>query len=278
MVSTRHHPSEFPPPEASPTKSSSPRKSSRRSTASPAPEEIPTSSPTSLTKRAVSNAVASANGNGNARSVGWSHTASNITIAWVTVSMPLVIWDILYLLLRPHTMTGGMLQWPIWKPYEIYANVDYVYGQPGWDHKDGFGGAQAVLNLVEVIFYGLYIMIVYNHGKPAAGGRGLQVGVKGWLSGGVRIEGRKGNQALIMGFAAAVMTLSKTTLYYLNEYFSDFKNTWHNDWSHFIFLYIIMNGLWLAFPAYMTVVFGADILEGLDLATESSSAAAKKKY
>ena len=38
------------------------------------------------------------------------------------------------------------------------------------------------------------------------------------------------------------------------------------------------SGLWVVFPAYMTIVFGTDILEALDLAAESSSAAAKKKY
>jgi hypothetical protein len=146
---------------------------------------------------------------------GWSHTASNVTIAWLCISFPLVIWDALYILLRPHTMAGGVLQWPIWKPYEIYASIDHVYGWPGWTEKDGFGGAQGVLNAVEVVMYGLYLAILYNHGKPSAGGSGLQIGqgVKGWISGGMEIEGKVGNRALIIGFAAAVMTLSKTVLY-----------------------------------------------------------------
>lgn len=108
-----------------------------------------------------------------------------------------------------------MLQWPIWKPYEIYASIDHVYGWPGWENKDGFGGAQGVLNVVEIVMYGLYAMIVYNHGVPAAAGTGLQVGhgVSGWFAGGVKVRGKAGNRALIIGFAAAVMTLSKTVLY-----------------------------------------------------------------
>lgn len=123
--------------------------------------------------------------------------------------------DSLYILLRPHTMAGGFLQWPLWKPYEIYAAIDHVYGQPGWDQKDGFGGGQGAVNAIEVVLYGLYMMIVYNHGVKAAGGSGLQIGsgVKGWASGGVRVRGSKGNVALIIGFTASVMTLSKTVLY-----------------------------------------------------------------
>lgn len=167
----------------------------------------------------------------------------------------------MYILLRPHTMAGGALQWPIWKPYEIYAAIDYVYGWPGWEQKDGFGAAQGVLNAVELVLYGLYAMIVYNHGVPAAAGTGLQVGqgVSGWFAGGRKVRGKTGNRALIIGFAAAVMTLSKTVLYCecdgdvrpagskltddvadFNEYFAGFKNTRHNDWFTVILFYGVM--------------------------------------
>lgn len=177
-------------------------------------------------------------------------------------------------------MAGGKLQWPIWKPYEIYAAIDHVYGKPGWESNEGFGGAQGVLNTVEAVLYGLYIFIIYNHSRPAPGGRGLQVGegVSGFLSGGRKIAGKTGNRALLIGFSAAVMTLSKTVLYYFNEYFSNFHNIRHNDWATIALFYGLMNGLWVIFPAYMTIVFGADLLEALDLASESSFADAKKKY
>jgi hypothetical protein len=123
--------------------------------------------------------------------------------------------DCLYILLRPHTMAGGFLQWPIWKPYEVYAAIDHVYGQPGWDQHDGFGGGQGAVNVIEAVLYGLYLMLVYNHGVKAAGGSGVQIGsgVKGWASGGVRVRGSKGNAALLIGFSASLMTLSKTVLY-----------------------------------------------------------------
>lgn len=219
MVSTRLHPKDFPAPEASPTKGS-PRKS-RTSTASPAPSSPDLSSsppPKSLAKRAVSNSMAVANSVADTpTSAGgtWCHSASNLTLIWLAISFPLVIWDCLYILLRPHTMAGGALQWPIWKPYEIYAEIDHVYGWPGWNSNDGFAGAQGFMNGVEIVLYGLYGMIVYSHGVWAESGAGLQVGrgVKGWLSGGVKVEGKKGNRALLIGFSAALMTLSKTLLY-----------------------------------------------------------------
>jgi hypothetical protein len=160
-------------------------------------------------------------------------------------------------------MAGGKLQWPLWKPYEIYASIDYVYGWPGWNNNDGFGAAQGALNVVETILYGLYIMIIWNHGVPSAGGKGLQVGqgVGAWISGGRRVAGKRGNRALLIGFAAAVMTLSKTVLYsrflpssalafklervlltkaVLNEAFSSFENIKHNDWPTLITFYCVM--------------------------------------
>jgi hypothetical protein len=216
MVSTRQHPRDFPATEASPTKNSSPRKSLRNSTASPAPSspqpnDSPTTSAMNITKRVVSNSAIRPSGT----PAEWTHTVSNVTIAWLAISLPLVIWDTLYILLRPHTMAGGALQWPIWKPYEVYANIDWVYGWPGWNNHDGFGGGQGAMNAIEAVLYGLYGMIVWNHGAWAEGGSGLQIGqgVKGWLSGGVKIRGATGNQALLIGFAASVMTLSKTMLY-----------------------------------------------------------------
>lgn len=214
MVSTRLHPQGgFPASEPSPTK-----RASRTST--PAPTDSPdfNGSPSkSLARRAASNALASVQPPqpSEINETAWCHSVSNLTVLWLTVSIPLVLWDSLYILLRPHTMAGGVLQWPIWKPYEIYAAIDHVYGWPGWEGTDGFGGAQGALNAVELVMYGLYAMIIYNHSVPASGGAGLQASesVGSWLAGGRKVRGKAGNRALIIGFAAAVMTLSKTVLY-----------------------------------------------------------------
>lgn len=282
MVSTRQTPKgNFPTFEPSPTK-----KPSRTSTASPAPTSSPdlNSSPTAKTfsRRAIQNArdtaadtiaLASPPAPSAVGETTWCHTASNLTVLWVYVSLPLVIWDSLYILLRPHTFEGGALQWPIWKPYEIYAAIDKVYSRSAWDANQGFGGAQGALNAVEVVMYGLYAMIIWNHGIPAAAGTGAQVGggVGAWFAGGFKVRGKTGNRALLIGFAASVMTLSKTVLYYFNEYFSDFESVKHNDWFTIFLFYGVMNGLWVIFPAYMTVVFGSDIVKALDIAADASS-------
>jgi len=71
-----------------------------------------------------------------------------------------------------------------------------------------------VLNAVELVLYGFYALMVYNHGVPTTGGAGVQVQGKGdFLRGGRKVRGKTGNRAVLIGFAAAVMTLSKTVLY-----------------------------------------------------------------
>jgi hypothetical protein len=42
------------------------------------------------------------------------------------------------------------------------------------------------------------------------------------------------------GFAAAVMTASKTLLYFLNEACSGWKNVAHNEWTTLVPLYFMM--------------------------------------
>ena len=137
----------------------------------------------------------------------WSHTPTPLTLLWLLVSIPLVTWDTFYVLLRPHTMPGGHLHSPVWKPYALYGVVDHVYGWPAFDAKDGFTGAQSSMNVLEVLGYLLYLGVVWRKG----GGEGKGPGVKGRL--GERVEGRWGAAAALGGFAVSVMTLSKTLLY-----------------------------------------------------------------
>ena len=111
-------------------------------------------------------------------------------------------------------MAGGFLQWPIWKPYEIYASIDYVYGWPALEEHDGFGGAQGALNAIEATGYAVYLWWILRKGTPAAEGRGVQIGgLKEWFAGGRQVQGSLASKAAILGFTMAVMTLSKTVLY-----------------------------------------------------------------
>lgn len=175
MVSTRSHPKEFPEPDTTPTKSALSR--GRRST--------------------------------------WAHTPSNATLIWLAISLPLVIWDAGYVILRPHSMPGGSLHWPIWSPYELYGQIDHIYGWKAWNAHNGFTAAQTALNVVETSMYFYYLYVLYAHGKPsAAPGRGAPKPAKvGFLGEQRYVDGQKGALAVLVAFSAAVMTVSKTVLY-----------------------------------------------------------------
>ena len=99
-------------------------------------------------------------------------------------------------------MIGGDLHSPVFVPYALYSKVDYVYGFSAYDGKDGFTGAQSLLNIVETLGYLIYVAIVWKAGT-SHGPSGLKR----------KIKGRWGASAALLGFAMSVMTVSKTTLY-----------------------------------------------------------------
>jgi hypothetical protein len=179
MVSTRGHPKAFPEPDLTPYRSSTPSKSLTPS---------------------------------RARKGKWAHTPSTLTLIWLLISLPLVAWDTGYVMLRPHSMPGGKLQWPLWVPYELYVEMDYVYGWKAFNEHNGFTAAQALLNIVESLMYVYYLYIVYALGQKATAGRGAKAAGGGFLAQRF-VEGQTGALAALVVFSAAVMTLSKTVLY-----------------------------------------------------------------
>ncbi|EGY22156.1 uncharacterized protein VDAG_03594 [Verticillium dahliae VdLs.17] len=190
---------------------------STRSTTMSSPPSSPTK--TTATKRSAAN-VASA----------WSHRPSNLTLAWLAISLPLVAWDTGYVMLRPHSMPGGAWHAPLWTPYELYGRIDGVYGIKAYEAGDGFTAAQAFLNIVETLMYLAYLWLCLRRGapSPAEGPAGRRV-----------VTGREGGSAVLIGFSAAVMTLSKTVLYWMKEYYSGFAYIGHNTAPDLIFLWII---------------------------------------
>jgi hypothetical protein len=157
-------------------------------------------------------------------------------------------------------MPGGRLHSPIWTPYALYGTVDYIYGWPAYNARNGFTAAQTILNVVETLGYLYYLWIVYRHGATVVTGRGGKKLKKGfvWLLTGEKVvAGRTGAIALLVAFTTSVMTLSKTILYCkslfvsfwgeflvltfvgLNELFSGFDNIGHNSPASLILLWII---------------------------------------
>ncbi|KAJ5042738.1 uncharacterized protein L3040_004135 [Drepanopeziza brunnea f. sp. 'multigermtubi'] len=198
----------------------------------------------------------------------WAHTPSNLTIIWLFMSLPLVTWDAGYVMLRPMSMPGGSLHWPIWAPYELYGKIDYIYGWKAYNEKNGFTAAQTLLNIVETAMYVYYLYILYAFGRPStAQGRGApKRSSVGFLGEQRSVAGPKGAAAVLLAFSAAVMTFSKTVLYWANEYYSGFDNIGHNSARDLIFLWVIPNGAWLVLPSYMIYVTGSEIVQGLTIA------------
>ncbi|KAF7556844.1 hypothetical protein G7Z17_g1113 [Cylindrodendrum hubeiense] len=230
-----------PPPESASTSAlpplpTTPATTRRRTAASKQPT-------TTTKKRPGRPSTAAANG--------WSHAPTTLTLLWLAVSVPLVIWDTGYMLGRPRTFEGGDLHWPLWVPYRLYAEVDHVYSRKAYDANNGFSGAQSALNVVETVMYLVYVWLFWSRAESATPGARRS------------LSGRRGALAVLIGFSAAVMTLSKTALYVAHEYFAGFSNVGHNTTFDLITLWILPNGPWLVFSAYMVWSQGGNILDGL---------------
>lgn len=122
-------------------------------------------------------------------------------------------------------MPGGSLHWPLWTPYELYGRVDHVYGFKAWDAGSGFTGAQGLMNLIETVLYAVYWGLWVRYGRlEGGGGDGLAKR---------RVGGRAGGLAVVVGFGAAVMTLSKTVLYceYLSTWGGVGEGAGLTDWD-----------------------------------------------
>ncbi|KAF7976152.1 hypothetical protein HWV62_7465 [Athelia sp. TMB] len=140
-------------------------------------------------------------------------------------------------------MLGGDLHW-IWKPYEIYQEVDYIYGVKALTEGDGFPNAQSFMNIVETALNLAYLYSAH---------------VTSWAP------------APIIGFGAAVMTLSKTMLYGLQEYYCNGCSTGHNSFNDMIVYYYIPNGLWIVVPTLIVLRLGKDIAASLKIADKATS-------
>ena len=210
MVSTRHHPRPFPEPTTpSPTTRSSAAESPSKSS-SPIQSDYSVAVSSTSRKRTSNR---SGNGKQSSSSVHlFSHKVPPLLVIWLYVSLPLVLWDMGYVAMRPHSMPGGKFHSPIWKPYALYGTVDYVYGWPAWNDHVGFTAAQTSLNAIETAMYIYYLFAIRKNGaKGLLNFQDLQGFLTGESNNSVRGPGVA--SAVLCLFSAAVMTVSKTILY-----------------------------------------------------------------
>lgn len=142
-----------------------------------------------------------------------------MTLLWLAISLPAVIWDTGYVLLRPYSMPGGPLHRPLWQPYGLYGTIDHTYGFKAWEANDGWTAAQGSINAVETAAYLFYLYLVYAYGRPearqgtGAPDRGDMLARLRGLSESRTLYGRVAALAVVVAYTTAVVTFAKTVLY-----------------------------------------------------------------
>jgi len=265
MVGTRNHPRDFPPaPTESPAKRTT---RSSASTPSSSVEMTPPSTQASSPLAAKVNQVpiksqptsASRTTPRTRNAQLWAHTPPASTLPWLAISVPIVIWDTIYIMGRPHTFAGGAIAWPFWQPYELYGRVDYVYSPEAYYSGLGWTAAQGLGNVFETLAYLVYLWIVVTHGRRDGKEEGV-LGSLGALGERRRVEGKWGAVANLIGYTTFMVTLAKTVLYCrlslkaclvkvsllltfacigYNDAFMGFPTYFNNNWFNFIFIFAI---------------------------------------
>ncbi|KAF1852153.1 uncharacterized protein K460DRAFT_392277 [Cucurbitaria berberidis CBS 394.84] len=206
----------------------------------------------------------------------FTHTPHLPLLLWTLFTLPLTIWDTAYILLRPHSFPGGKWHAPFFLSMEPWASTDHLYGPEAWGASEGFTAAQAVVNVLEVGMYTGYVWGVWRGGGLGGGAR--------WRIGKRRIQGKMAAGAVVLGFAAGVVTATKTGLYcrfffslrawccfcflllmrvVMREVFSGYVYTGHNELHPLLTLWGFMNALYFLASGYMIGAFGTEIYRGL---------------
>jgi len=154
---------------------------------------------------------------------------------WFLITAPVMFWDAGYCLMRPRSMRGGDLHW-LWKPYELYEQIDHVYGVKAFEDGEGFANAAALLNLAETLVNIAYLY--KTHVSPSS-------------------------IAPLVGYTGATMTVAKTVLYISQEVFCGGCAIGHNTLADMFAYWILPNMLWIIFPSLIMWKLGGDIFSSM---------------
>jgi len=147
------------------------------------------------------------------------------------MSTIVVVWDALFVLLRPGSFPDGDIGF-LWSfAYTIYLEVDHSYG----DLTNHVIEAMAVMSLFEACLVGVALVLDK---------RGLA------------------HKAHLVAMLAAALTCAKTTLFFLVEGMHGWHSIAHNDVLSMVTLYIIPNGLWIVVPLLVVVTLSKRLLGG----------------
>jgi hypothetical protein len=143
---------------------------------------------------------------------------------WFAISIPLVLWDIAFVLLRPYSMPGGSLAF-LWAPYAKYVTVDLSYGDLG----DGFVWAQAMMSAGEIALGLVGLAMAWRRPRPLA---------------------------TLLVFSVSLLTCAKTILILLIQVVTHGESVGHNALPDLLLLYLVPNGAWVVVPALVAVSTG----------------------
>lgn len=115
-------------------------------------------------------------------------------------------------MLRPHTLPGGSLSWPLYIPYELYGRVDPVYSSEAYWSGLGWTGAQGLGNVFETIAYFAYLWVILAYGQSEGRGAGVW-GYLGPVGEKRRVHGWWGAVASLLGYTTFAITVMKSVLY-----------------------------------------------------------------
>ena len=138
-------------------------------------------------------------------------------VLWMGISTLVVIWDALFILLRPASFPGGSLGF-IWEfGYVLYMGVDRAYA----DQANTYLHALATMSLFEACIVGVGI---YAH------------------------RTNKNREARLLVLVAASLICAKTILFVLVEAWSGWHSIGHNELIPLLLVWVIPNGLWIVVP------------------------------
>jgi hypothetical protein len=136
---------------------------------------------------------------------------------WFALSLPLIAWDVSFVLLRPLSMPGGRLAF-LWGPYAKYITVDLSYG----DLHNPFVRAQALMSVAELVLALFALWLAHGTKRRALG--------------------------TLLVFTTASLTCAKTLLIFTIEAVSGLAHIGHNSLSDMTWLYFVPNGMWIVVP------------------------------
>lgn len=145
---------------------------------------------------------------------------------WFGATIPVILWDAGFVLMRPDSLPGGSWDW-LWGAYELYLSVDRRYGDTG----QAFVLAQTWMNLFEAALGAVTL----------------------WLA------ARERPAACLLAFSVALMTAFKTVLYFLVEVASGFASIGQAELWRILLFYVGMNGIWVVVPTAIVLRLGREL-------------------